>query len=58
MNWKLVLGLWVILATSIIYWDIKKWEDKTPISICHNSEVIIYHDRPMCTECKLFCEVK
>ena len=58
MNYKLVIALWVILATSIIYWDIKKWEDKDPISICHNAEIKIYHDRPMCTECKLFCEVK
>ena len=56
MNYKLVLGLWAIFAVSVVYWDIKKWEDVNPISVCHNAEVMIYHDRPMCTECKLYCE--
>ena len=56
MNYKLVLGLLAIFAVSVVYWDIKKWEDVNPISVCHNAEVMIYYDRPMCTECKLFCE--
>ena len=58
MNYKLVLTLWAILTASIIYWDMHRYDDREPLSICHNAEIKIYHDRPMCTECKLFCEVK
>jgi len=57
MNYKLVIGLWTILAVSIVYWDIHRWEDKDPVSVCHNAQVKIYHDKPMCTECKMYCEV-
>ena len=58
MNYKLVIGLWFILATSIIYWDMHRWDSKEPISECHNAEIKIYYDRPMCIECKMYCEVK
>ena len=58
MNYKLAIGLWVIFAVSVVYWDIQRWEDNIPLSVCHNAEIKIYHDRPMCTECKLYCEVK
>ena len=58
MNYKLVIAGWFILAISIIYWDSQRWKDKEPLSVCHNASIKIYYDRPMCTECKLFCEVK
>ena len=58
MNYKLVISLWAIFSVSIIYWHIHKWECNEPISDCHLAEVKIYHDRPMCTECKMFCEIK
>ena len=56
MNYKLIIGLWVILSASVVYWDISRW-DKTHLSDCHNADIKIYHDRPMCTECKLYCEI-
>ena len=58
MNYKLVIALWTVLAVSIVYWDAHRWEDKDPVSVCHNAQIKIYHDKPMCTECKLYCEVK
>ena len=58
MNYKLVLALWGIFAVSVIYWDMHRWECKEPMSDCHNSQIKIYHDRPMCMECKMFCEIK
>ena len=57
MNYKLIIALWVIFTVSIIYWDVQKWEDKEPISDCHKAQINIYHDRPMCAECKMYCEV-
>ena len=58
MNYKLAIVLWSIFTVSIIYWDTHRYDDMKPISKCHNAEILIYHDRPMCTECKLYCEVK
>ena len=58
MNYKLVIALWGILSASIIYWDMHRWEDDIPVSKCHNAEIKIYYDKPMCTECKMFCEIK
>ena len=58
MNYKLAIALWSIFAISVIYWDMNRWEDKTPMSDCHNSEIKVYNDKPMCTECKMFCEIK
>ena len=57
MNYKLWVVLWLAFSTSIIYWDIKRHEDKPPISVCHNAEIRMMNDRAMCTECKLYCEV-
>lgn len=56
MNYKGWIALWAIFAVSVVYWDMHRWDDVNPISVCHNAEVIIYYDRPMCTECKLYCE--
>ena len=58
MNYKLAIVLWSIFTVSIICWDIHRYDDMNPISKCHNAEILIYHDKPMCTECKLYCEVK
>ena len=58
MNYKLVIALWFIFAASIIYWDIQRHEDNIPLSECHNVGIKMYHDRPMCIECKMYCEVK
>ena len=57
MNYKLVIALWTIFAVSIIYWDMQRWEDNEPISDCHKAQINMHHDRPMCTECKMYCKV-
>ncbi len=49
---------WTIFAVSIIYWDTQRLNEKVPLSDCHYAEIKIYHDRPMCTKCKIFCEVR
>ena len=58
MNYKLVLSLWFIFAASIIYWDMQRWEDSIPLSECHLAGIKMINDRPMCIECKMYCEVK
>ena len=58
MNYKLVILLWAILSVSIVFFHIKSLEDNIPLSDCHLAEIKWYYERPMCTECKLFCEVK
>ncbi len=58
MNYKLIVGIWLLFSASIIYWDINRHEDAIPLSDCHNVEIKMIHDRPMCTECKMYCEVK
>tara|TARA_R100001530_G_C4181300_1_gene119488 strand:- start:243 stop:455 length:213 start_codon:yes stop_codon:yes gene_type:complete len=57
MDYKIIISLWLIFSASIIYWDMHRWEDKEPISVCHNAPIKIYYDRPMCMECKMYCEV-
>ena len=57
MNYKLWIVSWLIFAISIVYWDIHRWEKKPPISMCHNTEIKIMNNKPMCTECKKYCEV-
>ena len=58
MNYKKWIVIWAILAVSIVYFDAYNREDGKLISVCHNTEIRIINDRPMCTECKLYCEVK
>ena len=58
MNYKLWIPLWAIFAVSIVYWDINRHKDNIPLSECHSVGIKIYHDKPMCTECKLYCEIK
>ena len=58
MNYKLVISIWAIFAASIIFFHIKSIKDHIPLSDCHLAEIKWYYDKPMCTECKLFCEVK
>lgn len=51
------LGItYIIFCVSIIYWDINRYNDKPELSKCHNAEILMYHNRPMCSECKLFCD--
>ena len=58
MNYKLILGLWAIFVVAVMYWDMNRYDmDVNLISKCHYAEIFMYHGRPMCTECKLFCEV-
>lgn len=57
MDYKLVLSLWFVFALSVIYWDMNRL-NKEPLSACHNEKIKIYYDKPMCTKCKLFCEIK
>ena len=61
MKLEVIIVLWAILAISIIYWDTQRWDKVNPkfaISTCHNSEIKMIKERPMCTECKLYCEIK
>ena len=59
MNYKVWIALYCIFAASLIYWDITRHDtlEINPISKCHYAEILIYYNKPMCTECKLFCEV-
>jgi hypothetical protein len=57
MNYKLWIALYLIFATSIIYWDIQRHKDDRVVSACHYAEVKIIKDRTMCIECKMYCEV-
>ena len=57
MKIELWIISWVLFAVTVVYWDMHRWGDVSPISKCHNAEILIYHDRPMCTECKLYCEL-
>lgn len=58
MSNKLIIILWVVLTVSIVYFHIKSVRDHIPLSVCHLAEVQWYYDKPMCTECKLFCDIK
>ena len=58
MNYKLIIVAWIIFCVSVVYWDINRHGDIITISKCHNTEVIIVNDRPMCTTCKLYCDSK
>ena len=58
MKVSTILTIWAIFAASIIFFHIKSVKDHIPLSDCHLAEIQWYYDRPMCTECKLFCEVK
>ena len=59
MNYKLWIALYLILATSLVYWDIHRYDEEiSSLSDCHNAEIKMIHDKPMCTECKMYCEVK
>tara|TARA_R110002096_G_scaffold293625_2_gene488003 strand:- start:822 stop:1004 length:183 start_codon:yes stop_codon:yes gene_type:complete len=52
--------LWIcgtITALAVVF-HISFIKEYIPLSECHNAEIKIYHDRPMCTECKLYCEVR
>jgi len=57
VNYKLIVALWLIFSVSIVYWDIHRWDSKEPLSVCHGSEIRIINDRPMCIECKKYCEI-
>ena len=57
MNYKLFVAFYLIFAASIVYWDINRHGDNEPMSNCHNEEIRMVNDRPMCTTCKLYCEV-
>tara|TARA_Y100000401_G_C8178155_1_gene152637 strand:+ start:149 stop:346 length:198 start_codon:yes stop_codon:yes gene_type:complete len=54
---------WLIISISLVYLDMNT-NNKQPLSDCHGSPVYWYYDykekkeRPMCVQCKLFCEVK
>ena len=58
MKMELWIISWLIFAISIVYWDMHKWEGIDPLSVCHNAEIRIVNDKPICTECKKYCEIK
>jgi len=51
------LVLWVIFATSIIYWDTTRNEIGELVSHCHNAEIKEWDNKLLCTECKKYCKV-
>ena len=53
-----VFAIWVIFTGAIIYYDMNRWKDNIPLSNCHLVEIKMIHDKPMCTTCKMYCEVK
>ena len=57
MKIELWIISWIFFAVAVVYWDMHRWEDSEPLSECHKAPIKVYHDRPMCTECKMFCEV-
>tara|TARA_R110002096_G_scaffold290901_2_gene485124 strand:- start:3193 stop:3447 length:255 start_codon:yes stop_codon:yes gene_type:complete len=57
-NLGFVIFTWVIMTVAVVFIHIHYVGDHLPVSDCHLAEIKMYHDRPMCTECKLFCEVR
>ena len=53
-----VIFTWVIMTVAVVFIHIHYVGDHIPVSDCHLAEIRTYHDRPMCTKCKMFCEVK
>lgn len=49
-TWGLITGLVVLFHISFI-------KDPVPLSNCHNAEIKMIHERPMCTECKMYCKI-
>ena len=61
MRIELIVSLWIIFATSIIYWDMHRYdisEITLLLSDCHNVEIKMLDNKPLCTKCKKYCEVK
>ena len=57
-NVGLVIWSWAIITVAVVLFHIIYIEEHIELSDCHSSKVQWYHDKPMCTECKLFCELK
>ncbi len=60
MDYKIWIALYLIFATSIIYWDMNrhpKLETMSLFSDCHNAEIRMMNDKPLCTECKQYCKI-
>ena len=63
MSYIIVIMIWLTISTSLVYWDMSKGHNE-PLSSCHRATVKMYydykvgHDRPMCIDCKLFCEIE
>ena len=57
MKHKTIIAIWIVFSISIIVFHTKSVRDHIPLSNCHLAEITWYYDKPMCTECKLFCEV-
>ena len=57
-NLGFAIWTWTLITISVVIFHITFIKDAIPLSDCHLAEIRIYNDRPMCTECKLFCEVK
>lgn len=59
---KLIIALsivWTIVIGSIIYWDLNNYNSiYINKSDCCKADIRIYHNKPMCVNCKLFCDVK
>jgi hypothetical protein len=54
----LVLWLCGIITALVVVFHVSFIKEHIPLSDCHLAEIRWYNDRPMCTECKLYCEVK
>mgnify|MGYP003680305144 CR=1 FL=1 len=53
-----VVWTWTLITVLVMVFHISFIKAPVPLSDCHLAEIQWYYDRPMCTECKLFCEVK
>jgi|19_taG_2_1085344.scaffolds.fasta_scaffold12659_5 hypothetical protein len=53
-----VIWICTFITTLVVLFHISFIKDPIPLSDCHSAEIRIYNNKPMCTECKLFCEVK
>jgi len=55
---KEILIVWAIFVFSVIYWDVNiRYEEKEPLSKCHEAKVKEYKNRYLCSECEKWCEV-
>lgn len=53
-----VVWTYTLIVVLVVGFHISFIKEGIPLSDCHSAEIRWYNDRPMCIECKLYCEVK